>query len=403
MLDSIVARRTSATLGWLLVAGLACLNGWWWWLDRTPEAIAAIDLRLARGDQPGAEGALRSRLRSSPDDPDARMKLARILAIRGERAACAEELRRVPPWSPAKPDALFMEGQIDKQLHRGRDAVAAWSALIVSNPLHPVPDRYFHGAVRDLVGVLLLERRSREAHDALWKVYGIATADERPGILLQRIRSDLERIAHPDAAAQLRLQVEADPEDWDARRALGFEEHALNDEVAADRDIGAALRARPGDLATWRDYLKMLAERGETDAIRAALPRLPPGADDDAPLWTIRGNIRQLDGDARGTLEAYRRANQLDPNDPEVLYKLSQAEQLLGQAEAARVHRDRSRQIYRAQGDLRAAYVAVLEPLQKGEAGRPGYAESVRKLAGLCDELGWNREAEAWLREVEKP
>ncbi len=396
--------RTSATgrlfgaASWVAIALLLAWNGWCLWLDWTPQDPAFIDALLAQGRNDEARQELRRVLRASPDDGEARMKLARVLAISGDRPGCAEQLRRVPPWSPAKADALFMEGQVAKLLERARDSESAWLALIADDPLHPVPKRYFHGAARDLVGLYVLERRLVEVREVLWKVYQTADPAERPGVLLQRIRAELDRIAHPQAAAQLRLHLAADPQDWEARRAIAFEEHALDDEAAADRDIRACLEARPDDVPTWRDWLKILAERGDTATIRANVARLPAQADADADLWLARGNIRQVDGDIAGAAAAFRKAVELDPYHAEAAYKLGQAEQLLGQPEEARTHRERSRELYRASNDLRGAYERVLEATQKAVPDRPAYETAVRRLSAICRDLGWPRESAAWLR-----
>jgi len=390
--------RALGAASWAAFALLLAWNGWCLWADWSPPDPAAIDARIARGQHAEAEPELRRLLRSSPEDGEARMKLARLLAIRGDRPACGRELHQVPAWSPRKAEALFLEGQVYKQLDRARDAEPAWKALLADDPLHPVPKRYSHGAARDLIGLYVVERRLPEIREVILRVYDTADTSERPGVLLQRIRAELELVAHPEAAAKLRQYVAADPDDWEARRALGFEEHALGDEAAADRDLQACLEARPADVAAWRDWLKILAERGDTAAIKAAVERLPAEADGDAHLWLARGNVRQLDGDLAGAAEAFRQAVKLDPYLPEAHYKLGQAEQVLGDADAARLHRDRSRQLYRVLTDLRPAYEGVLDASQKATPDRPAYEAAVRRLSDVCRDLGWAKESAAWLR-----
>lgn len=383
-----------------LTLALIALNAWWLWADWSPPAMRTIDAMIARGRLDEAERALERRLRWSSHDGDARMKLARLLVKRGENVAGARELHRVPFWWPSKGEASFLEGETFKLVNRAKEAEAAWKACIADDPLHPVPPRMFHGAAKDLVTLYLLEGRIDEARQVLWRAYDEATPEERPGVLATRVRLELERIDHNEAAGRLREYLAADPEDHEVTRALAVEEHAIGDEDSATRDIEACLRRRPDEPTTWRAWLEILNDRGDVEGFRSAIARLPSTTDGDARVWMYRGIEHQRDGDNAGALEDFRRSSKLAPFDAEILYKLGRTELALGSTVPGREHVARSRELYKAYEDLRDGYQSFLEQARRSPRDDVGYRSAIEKLATSCRALGWTREADAWLAQL---
>jgi Flp pilus assembly protein TadD len=381
---------------WLLVLGLIGLNARWVWDDLSTEDSKTIDAWLKAGRVADAEQALRHQLKRSPYEGEARMKLARLLAKRGEYKACAEQLHLVPYWSPKKPEALFLEGQTFKLADRVRDAEAAWKGCIADDPLHPMPPRYFHGAARDLVAYYILEGRLDEAEEVIWRAYADATPAERRGILLMRLRSELERIAHEEAVTKLARYVSVTPDDWEARRALALEEQWTGQDAAADRDIKACLKARPADPGVWRTRLEILHRRGDLDGMRAALTQLPLSANEDAPVCNYRGLALEQAGDLEGACEAFRRAVSLKPSEASYAYKLGLMEQRLGHADQARYYIRQSQRLAQAYQEMHVAFFDYIQTTQRAKPGDAEDRAAVERLASLCDQLGWNREADAW-------
>jgi tetratricopeptide (TPR) repeat protein len=343
-----------------------------------------------------AERALRDLLCRSPDDGDARMKLARILGTREDYLKCARQLHEVPPWWPTKAEARLLEGEAYRRVDRARDAEAAWEACIAGDPLHPVPQRHFHAAARELIALYILERRLDEARRTIWRAYDAATRTDRPAILVMRMRAELERVAHEEAVAKLRRFVAADPSDWEARRPLALEEQWAGQEAAADGAITACLAARPADPAVWRTRLEILHQRGDRDAIKTALRRLPPSADGDPEVWKFRGRAREWDGDLASAAEAYVRAIQLNAYEPEYLYKLATVERRLGRLGLATEHSRQSQELRQAYVRLHDAYFDYLETSRKSRPDDSDSRAAVERLAALCGRLGWEREADAW-------
>jgi tetratricopeptide (TPR) repeat protein len=388
--------RLLGLLFWLVVLGLIGLNAWRLWTDFSLVPMKTVNGWLASGQIEEAERALRQRLSALPHDGDARLKLARILGKREDYLGCARELHKVPYWWPAKADAAFNEAQAFKMVNHGRDAEAAWRAVIANDPLHPASPTIFSGAVQELVAFYMLESRFDEARAAIWRAYDESIPADRPNILIMRMRAELERIAHEEAVAKLRSFVAADPGDWEARRALALEEQATRHVDGATREIQAVLEARPGEASVWRTDLELLHQRGDLDGMKAALAKLPPSADSDAEIWKFRGMVHESDGDLAGASDAYRRAVDLKPYEATYLYKLGMAEQRLGKVEDARKHTKQSQALNQAYSQLRNAYLQYLQSREQSKPSAAAYQTAVERLASLCETLGWKREAAAW-------
>ena len=379
-----------------LTIGLIGLNAWWRWADRPPVDLRAIDRWIAAGRPADAERGLREQIARSRFDGEAMRTLARLVAKRGDYLGCARILRDVPDWWPAKAEALFIEAQSFKQVDRFRDAETAWKACVAGDPLHPIPPRYFQGAARELIGTYILEGRIDEARRLLMRAYELAAPSERVDVLIMRMRAELERVAHEEAVSKLRSFVEADPDDWQARRALALEEQSTENPTAADVQINACLDARPTDPDVWRTHLQILHRRGDRDAIKAAVKRLPPSADDDAEIWKFRGLAREWNEELESAAAAFRRASELNPREGEYCYKLGIVEQRLGRSALATEHLKQSRILRKADSDLNDAYHRFVDLTQHSHPGDPSYDAEVKLLASLCEQLGWNREADAW-------
>ncbi|MDX2037338.1 MAG: tetratricopeptide repeat protein [Isosphaeraceae bacterium] len=367
-------------------------------LDLAPVApIAVVRSMSASGRTDDAVGELRKILRRSPHDGQARMELARILGSRKEYAECARELGAVPIWWPTKSEAAFLEGQTYKLLNRMREAEAAWLVCNRYDPFHPTPPKFESAANMELLELYAYEERWDDAHRVIWNAYDHADPIDHPAILVMRIRTEMERITPESAAAKLRVWVDADPADWEARLALARVEQTLGRPDEADRLIGRCLEERPNDPRAHRVKLAILYARGDLEAITAALEKLPPGSDDDPEIWKFRALASEKRGDWSSAVNSYLQALRIRPNDAELHYKLSVAEERVGNRDRAADHRRRNQELRKARAELTDAYERYLDA-DKGRAGAPDRAVAIRRLADICDRLGWDRVAEGWRR-----
>jgi hypothetical protein len=73
-------------------------------------------------------------------------------------------------------------------------------------------------------------------------------------------------------------------------------------------------------------------------------------------------------------------------------------EQRLGRTEQARDHIRHSQELNRAYLELHTAYLKYVETSQRARPGDANHDALVERIASLCDQLGWTREADAWRR-----
>jgi tetratricopeptide (TPR) repeat protein len=284
-------------------------------------------------------------------------------------------------------------------LDRARDAESAWLEVIKADPLHPAPPDVFHDACREIMNLYAIEDRWEDAHLVLWNAYDHAAPIDQPVLLCMRMRCELERIAPRESIKTLRRYAAA-AADYEARRALAVAEAALGLHAEAAAHIQACLKAQPGNVRAWRDYLSMLLELGDMDKFLAVLGKPPGSAESEPETWAFRGIARERASDWQAAAECFRKAIELNPYNPAYHYRLAMAEERLGDRAQARVHRDRTKLINEARAELPAAYADYVASRAPGEPGKPGTAAACTRLARICETMGWSRAAQAWHRQA---
>jgi len=404
--DQSTARRTrwpKATFA-LVALGVVAFNIWWYWRETRPvPGLAAIAGWLGSRRYAEAEPALREHLRRSPEAGDARTMLARLLAARGDSRGCARELHRVPDWWPTKAEATYREGQTYLIVDRARDAEAAWMAIITADPLHPAPPAIFQDASVELLKLYATEDRWEDAPRVIWDAYDRAGPEDRSLLLIMRMRSELERVAPSEAMVRLKRYVAADPEDGEALRALARAELALGRSDDAAQHFQACLARHPNDSRAWRDYLAMLLERGQMEEFATMLARVPAAAETEPQIWFFRGVAREKQGDLEGAVRLFREALARNPFTMEYHYRCALVEDRLGRRDDAASHRKRSQQLRAARTELHQFFGDYLDIVNHRPTLSPrDLPATIKRLASICEMLGWVRAAEGWTEELSR-
>jgi len=384
---------------WTLLLALIGLNAWWLWRSSRPIVpLETIARWIEQHRDREAEQALRRRLVRSPHDGEARVLLAKLLAQRHDTMGCARELHQVPFWWPDKAKWLIMEAGAFKECDRLGDAEAAWTAVVEDDPLHPVDPKYLTAATRDLLQLYAYEGRWEEMVKLIWRTFD-RTDDpvERQNLMMMRIRTELERITPAAAAAQVEKYLAADPQDWQARRGLAKARLALNLPESARDLLETCLAERPEDPSCWADYLDLLHAIGDLDGLRQAVARLPAAVAEHPTVLTHRARLLERDRRWPEAAALYRRVLQVRPHERETHYRLALIADRLGQRDQAQIHRQRWKAMGAARTELNEAYQKVVD-LHQSDPNSPRYHAAIRRLAQLCQTLGWNRDAEAWTR-----
>ncbi|MFO0890861.1 MAG: tetratricopeptide repeat protein [Isosphaeraceae bacterium] len=380
----------------VLSVGLLGFNLWWYWRESRPlPDLKTLSDWVGKGEYDRAEPALQEHLRRSPNSGEVRTVLARVLAARNDLLGCARQLHEVPPWWPTMADALYRAGQAYLMVDRAKDAEAVWQAVIERDPLHPRPPEIFHDTCLELLKLYSTEDRWEDAAVVIWRAYEEANPVDHPILLSMRLRSELERVAPAEAIVPLERYVAADPTDWEAIRALARVELALGRREDAERHFQACLKGQPENPRAWRDYLNMLNEAGDQEALESVLKRVPLGAEGEPDIWKLRGSLKEKARDWAGAAADYRKALELNPYARGCHYRLAAVEQRLGNAEEAGRYRTQADGLRDAQVKLRPAYAAFLDALARRNPEGPDLPTSLRQLAAICETLGWARLAVA--------
>jgi hypothetical protein len=384
---------------WIVLMGLIGLNAWWYWRATRPLAdLKTIERWIDQHRYGEAEQALSRRLVYSSHDGDSHALMAKILGQRGDMLACARQLQHIPTWWPTKGKYLLMEATAFKQVDRMRDAEAAWQALVKDDPLHPVDKKFITAAVMDLLELFAVENRWSDAAKLIWSEYDrIDDAHDREALLVMRMRTKVERIMPSVASAKLKKFLAADPADWEARRALAKVEAALNNPDEAKRLLDTCLHERPEDARGWADYLAILNDLGDLDALRQTTARIPAVIAEEPSYLKYRAQLLERDGKWAEAAHLYRRLIQARPWEREALYRLALVEGRLGRSRPARECRERSEAMRIARVELNDAFQKVLD-LRRLKTEGPELDAAIRRLARVCGTLGWTRDAEGWAR-----
>jgi tetratricopeptide (TPR) repeat protein len=385
-----------------MLLGLIGLNAWWYWRGTRPvPELQAIERWVEQGRLDEAQQALGERQAHSPHDGDSHALLAQVFARRHNPLASARELHQVPFWWPDKGKWLLMEAAAFRQADRLRDAEAAWQAIVRDDPLHPMDQAYITAAVRELQELFAIEGRRGDAARLIWSIYD-RTDDphQREALLIQRLRTEIKQMDPATAAGTLERCLAADPEDWEARRALGKVRAALNHPDEARRQLELCIRARPDDPRGWADELALLTGRGDLDALARAVAQIPASVAEDPGILAYRARLLERDGRWPEAVELYRRVVQARPWERDAYDRLASLEERLGQAGPAREHRRRSESLKAARRELEDAFHRVLDLRRTERGDSPSDASQLhaafRRLARICQTLGWTRDAEGW-------
>jgi tetratricopeptide (TPR) repeat protein len=389
----------------VLVVALTAFNAWWYWREsRALPDLATVSRWMSDEQYAKAELALREHCRRAPHDGEVMIMLARVLAARGDLLGCARQLHEVPYWWPQKAEALYREGQSYFQIDRAQDAERAWLLLIKDDPLHPVSAEIYHDTCMGLLNLYAIEDRWEDAYPVMWIAYDRANGlDERLDWLTMRMRAELERLSPKETIAKLRRYVAADGLDLEALRALARAEQAIGQIAEAESHFRECLKLRPDYVRAWHGCLNLLLEQGELERFMSLLGVPPRSAEMEAETWYYRGIASEKAGDWPTAATYFQKAIELNPVLQKCYYRLAMALERLGLHDKAVLHRRRSTEMNEARGQFPAAYSAAFASLDSRGTTSADSGAAVRRLAAICETVGWARAAQAWNRVADGP
>ncbi|WP_169975527.1 tetratricopeptide repeat protein [Tautonia rosea] len=379
---------------WLVTIGGAIASIWA--MTRSAPDLAPAIVSYEAGRLKEAEAKLRGYLQSRPQDPIARLLLARSL-LHGEDPRPQEALDAIGGIEDVEPatraEVLLVEGEALAQLQRLDEAEAAWLQALEVDP--QVAEVGWH-----LLSIYYIQGRQDDARQLALRLHPIEPdPDDRVNYLVELARWDVEPPAPGSILAIFEPIVRENPMDRRSAAALGL---ALISEGRIDEGLSHLRRiaeANPDDLSTRSGLLEGLARAGLTDELAEALDRLPEADRDDPSVARYWGQVAQDQGDWATAVEAYRRALDIFPGDREVSYRLQQVLRLAGQPAEAEALAAFVESAGEAEDQLRSLY---LEVSPRDDLGSRPDPDLYRRFADLRARMGRREEALAWYQLVLK-
>lgn len=387
-----------AALALFVIVGVAATG--WLAHDRwhAPKSLDEIRHLIDRRQWSEADVHLRRFLASHPDDVEAMLLHARVLAAKEDFAQCATLLERVPPDYAERARALLRAGQAWHEARRRRDAERVWLACLETTAGDEELPLIQQECRRQLCGMFALERRRED----LWKMTDEMTRHalprERHEPLAMRTRFELVMVEPQVSLSQLEPALENDPQDYVTRMAVGlYYLEAGNSEKARAR-IYQCVEAHREEPRVWEAWLQLLHKTGDHFGLEQAVRELPPATEQSAGCWKYRLIVAEQKEDLDGAQEAARRALNMRPFDAEIHHRLGQLLLRAGRKEEAQEHLNRNQELQRAQQDLRDAFDIYRKDYARATKDRR--TEIAFRIAGAYERLGRPSEAAGWHRVV---
>jgi Flp pilus assembly protein TadD len=391
--------RRAALLGVLVAVALLALGlsygAWLGWVYWNAPSLAEVDRLFARHSYAEADRKARAYLAWNPTDARAILTLAKSRAARNDLTGCVVALALVPENSIRKTEALLRAAQAYQQMNRGRDAERLYKACIVHDP----SGQSYAMTAREWLAALLAMEERREAFRALaWEIYDLVGEARRLRILTMRTRIEFEQTQPDINARSLEAYVRADPGDSDARAGLAAALDHKGEAHAALPLYARAVAEKRSDPELLERYLDLLHRMGELPTLETALAAHPAGAAGRPAIQKFLGIVAESAGNLEAAEAAYRKAVQLDPNEPEYRHRHSLVLARLGRSDESAQEAAVRARLRSAQAELRKAWNQFADAYDLDPERIS--LELILGMARASEACGLTREAAGWYREV---
>jgi tetratricopeptide (TPR) repeat protein len=382
----------------LVLAG-AFLAALGWWVLQPQPTLIGVDQLLETRRFDDAEERLTAYVHAHPQDPQARLMLARSAVERSDPKPdlALEQLRWVRPTDPHMgAEAKGLEGEARFLQQHFDDAERLWLASLSLDPKIPAVGW-------GLLNLYALQGRDDESRRLGLRLFEVETdPHDRIQLLLQLIRHDAHAIAPSSTIFELDPVVKANPDDRHSARALGL---ALVRESRYDAGLAilaGAVKSDPSDLPAWEAYVTALTEAARIDALSETLTQLPQSIAGNPCFDAARGWAATQRREWEAAARSYGRAWERRPDDPTLAYRLQLALRNAGKTEELDRLAPRLKAIASAKENLRTLYDR-LDALP--DLGKAPHWELYKEMSQTLEQLQRQDEARAWRRvaEAEQP
>jgi tetratricopeptide (TPR) repeat protein len=315
-----------------------------------------------------------------------RLRVQAALRLRDADAALAA-LAHVSPDDSEYERAQMTRGRLLMEKFRYRDAAAVFRRCLAANPR-------LEEAHVQLVILTGMKRQADAFERQLWDYFDktewriAALRMLSRGIPFLPSRTTVDP-AH-DEGHLLEQGLAADPADPDIRPALARYYLTRGEVDKALPLLEAWLEMDPDDPLARVEWVACLLEQGRTDEAAPYLDPVPDQLARSARFWGLRGEFLKRRGDYDGAVEAFRRAVDLEPRNPEARFRLGQALRAAGRGDEAEPFLTWVQKANQLVALMKNAHDTGADPALLAQAG------------DLCREMGRLREARGWYQAAAK-
>jgi len=348
-------------------------------LANSPSSDLALEMKVAlgvvhaqQGDYKAAIPLFQQAIGSRPDSAELHFDLATAYAHLDDYPHAAREYKEALRLDPNNSQAKLSLAKALMNISAVEEAVAYLKEYVRSNPEDAEGEMILGEALKD-------SERLGPGQQALQQAVrlnpGNYKAHYELGVVLARSGRDDEAIEELQTAVKLK------PDGTEARYQLGLILERKKDAPAAKEQFDAFT------------HLKQ-------DNIRRSL----------ATPWNNRGNELLRQGNAKGAVEAYQKALELEPNDPKLHFSLAIALSRLRDDVGQERELNKAIELDPAFSEAhnqRGSFLMLQGNLAEAErefrsaiANNPQYAEALNNLGTLLGHQGKNDEAAVLFREA---
>src|SRR5262245_42319549 len=329
-------------------------------------------------------------------DIDQIKRQALQLRQQGNLEAFVAVLDNVPADSPDKARAYLEQARAYWELTRGPAMERALEKCIALERNKVLPTEETLGAWGTMGDHYVGQERFEEAIDVIWKVFD---ARSRRGqvdafYLILLLRLHFESAEPAVAIDLLRHFIASDPDDFDSHRSLGVYLTRVGELEDARQHLKLAVQARP-DVPRFLDsWLSYLFHVNEIDTAQSVLEQLPKECDNRPEFWVYRGKAADYRGDFVMAVTCFSKAVELEPSRMDANNLLAQAQRKAG----TRVEAEERVKLCQKFGTAFRELSGIYAVLRSQQPGTTPDSSTCHQITELCDQLGWDREAQGWAK-----
>lgn len=325
----------------ILVLGALLVPGVNWWNGQRLEALAAQCREAVRAERWDTAQPLAERwARLAPADADAWLNLAEVAKARGDMAATAECLGRIPVTDSRYLSSQMLRGDLLLDgLKRPDQAVEVWKAMLAVSPHASVAHQRLL-----YVDSMTLQREAMvlQIRDA---IHHRAEPPEAYGYILSA-----PNLLFTDGYLKVGQWLQANPQDETLRVAQAIfaarSNHSRGMKMFGTKAVQAGdasgvtqcLKDFPDNLELRAFVIEKAIAEADMTALGKLLQHLPPAADRDSRFWRYIGTFRDSQRRPEEAAEAFHQSIRLHPMDWKSHHELGTVERVLGHAGLAAKH-----------------------------------------------------------------